>query len=207
MTLEDLFSTFSDSSNSRLPMAEADVSFFPSFYSLDQAHELFSSLRKSTEWKAVQISVWGKRVMQPRLVCWHGDPGATYKYSGVRFFPEPWTDTLQLVREKVERVANTTFNSVLLNLYRDQNDSMGWHSDDEPELGDRPTIASLSLGATRDFLLRHKSRKDIPQVSLPLSSGSLLVMAGSTQKYWAHSIRKETLRIGPRINLTFRKIV
>jgi len=204
--MDDLFST-ARSNIDHLELAGADVVFARGFLTREDAEHLFSELRNVTPWKAVEISVWGKRVMQPRLISWHGDTDASYKYSGVRLQPEPWTPTLLRLREQIEQFTKTNFNSVLLNLYRDQNDSMGWHSDDEPELGERPTIASLSLGETRHFLMRNKSAATSPKVSLPLSSGSLLVMSGDTQRNWKHAIRREVGQMGPRINLTFRRIV
>lgn len=188
-------------------MPDADVSLQEDFFEQEESSALFRALREEVPWKEVEISIWGKRVMQPRLIAWFGDADATYKYSGTRFIPLPWTKTLSDMRSRVESEVGAHFNSVLLNLYRGENDSMGWHSDDERELGDRPTIASISLGGTRDFLLRHKVREDVSQVKLPLTSGSLLVMAGETQKFWAHSIQKQRAKLGERINLTFRLIL
>ena len=204
--MRDLFAT-PHPNGERLDLVDADVVFASTFLSSTEALDLFSELREATPWKAIEISLWGKRVVQPRLICWYGDPGASYKYSGVRLYPEPWTQTLLLLRNSIERFAGASFNSVLMNLYRDENDSVGWHSDDEPDLGERPTLASLSLGETRAFLMRHKPKADVAQIKLPLPSGSLLVMSGETQRHWAHAIRKEPVRLGPRINLTFRQVV
>jgi alkylated DNA repair dioxygenase AlkB len=204
--MDDLFTPKLGNQETRLELEGADVLFEPRFMDREDAAELFSTVHATTDWKAVEISIWGKRVLQPRLICWCGDSGASYKYSGVRLEPQPWTDALLGVRNSIERLSGATFNSVLLNLYRDQNDHMGWHSDDEPDLGEQPVIASLSLGETREFLMRHKARKDL-KVKLPLTSGSLLVMRGATQRNWEHAIRKETARLGQRINLTFRRVL
>lgn len=189
-----------------IPLPDAEVRFCQEFIPPEEAAEQFDALRQETPWKSSEIQIWGKRVMQPRLICWYGDPGATYRYSGVTHEPLPWTPLLLTLRERLASFLGSSFNSVLLNLYRDQNDGMGWHSDDEPELGNEPTIASLSLGEARQFLMRHRSGKNGRTVNISLTSGSLLVMSGPTQKHWTHSIKKETRRLEARINLTFRYI-
>ena len=147
--------------------------------------------------------MYGKRHLQPRLTAWYGD--ASYTYSGLRLAPLAWTPLLDEIRTAVEAACARRFNSVLLNLYRDERDSMGMHSDDEPELGPLPAIASLSYGATRTFILKHK--RDKLTLRLPLSAGGLLLMSGATQQNWLHGINKSTRSLGGRINLTFRYIV
>jgi alkylated DNA repair dioxygenase AlkB len=142
----------------------------------------------------------------PRLTAWHGDPGAVYTYSNIRMEPEPWTPLLESIRDRVSEFCKAEFNSVLLNLYRDGNDSMGWHSDDEKELGPQPTIASLSFGAERTFKFRHKFNRSLKH-SMTLSHGSLMVMQGETQALWQHSLPKTRKKVFPRINLTFRRIL
>jgi alkylated DNA repair dioxygenase AlkB len=137
----------------------------------------------------------------------YGDEGRRYSYSGVALIPLPWTPLLLSIRRRVEDVASWSFNSVLLNYYRDNNDSMGFHSDDEPELGPQPVIASLSLGATRTFVFKSKIDKAAKPVRVALASGHLLIMKGDTQRNWQHGILKESRRCGARINLTFRRIV
>lgn len=159
-----------------------------------------------TPWRAEKIVVWGKTFPQPRLIAWYGDFAKNYTYSGIRLTPLPWTADLLAIKDRVEGAAATTFNSVLLNYYRDQRNSIGFHSDDERELGERPIIASLSLGAERTFILKHKTRRDLQAVRLRLGSGSLLLMGGETQRYWKHGVNKETRPCGPRVNLTFRQI-
>ena len=165
---------------------------------------LLRELIDTSNWRRERITVYGKPYLQPRLSAWYGDLG--YSYSGIRLEPLPWTTTLLGIKSRIELMTGHQFNSVLLNYYRDQHDSMGMHSDDERELGPRPAIASLSLGDERIFLLRHKTRKDIKTFKLPLSSGSLLLMSGATQQYWRHGINKERNPCRPRINLTFRNI-
>jgi alkylated DNA repair dioxygenase AlkB len=166
--------------------------------------DLLARLIDETQWRADEITVFGKTHPQPRLVAWHGDPGASYTYSGIKNDPQPWTNRLLSIRNLVETVSGAQFNSVLLNYYRDQNDSMGLHADDEPELGDEPTIASVSLGEERKLYFRHKSRRDLKNFILPLPPSSLLLMKGQTQSNWKHGMRKLRRRCGPRLNLTFR---
>jgi alkylated DNA repair dioxygenase AlkB len=151
-------------------------------------------------WAQESMMMFGHRVAFPRLTAWYGDPGAAYTYSGVRNEPQPWTPLLRELRDRAAAVAGARFNSVLLNRYRDGRDGMGWHADDERELA--PVIASLSVGAVRTFELRH--RADRERIALPLGSGSLIVMAGDTQRHWMHRVPKNPHAQGERINLTFR---
>jgi alkylated DNA repair dioxygenase AlkB len=146
--------------------------------------------------------------LQPRLTAWYGDATARYSYSGLDLTPQPWTPALLALRTQVEQATGVTFNSVLLNLYRTGQDSMGWHADDEPELGPEPVIASISLGATRRFRLRPRHSQQLPHapLGLDLPSGSLLVMRGTTQQHWQHAVPKTARPVGPRLNLTFRTI-
>jgi alkylated DNA repair dioxygenase AlkB len=168
---------------------------------------ILRELIEQTPWRTEVINLWGKEYQQPRLTAWFGDPGARYTYSGLSLEPLPWTELLADLRSRVEALTEASFNSVLLNYYRDQRDSMGMHSDDEPELGRNPTIASVSLGEQRTLLLKHKSRKDLKPVRLPLDPGSLLLMKGATQHHWKHGINKVTQLCGARVNLTFRRIL
>jgi len=166
---------------------------------------LLRELIDTTAWRQEKITVYGKPYLQPRLSAWYGN--LSYSYSGIRLEPEPWTPTLLRIKAHVEALSGHQFNSVLLNYYRDHNDSMGMHSDDERELGRQPTIASLSLGEQRTFLLKHKTRKDLKTAKLVLPSGSLLLMQGDTQQHWRHGINKQRKPCGPRLNLTFRAII
>lgn len=168
------------------------------------AEETFARLIDEVEWESRTIVVFGKRHLEPRLSAWYGDPGATYSYSGIDLTPKPWTPVLAELRTVCEEVAGTSFNSVLCNRYRDGNDKMGWHADDEAALGPEPTIASLSLGAPRRFRLRHRASREIVECELP--SGSLLVMSGLSQECWMHEVPRQKKITEPRINLTFRLI-
>ena len=163
---------------------------------------MLERLVAETAWRAEVITVWGKQHPQPRLTAWYGS--AAYTYSGLTLDPLPWTPLLQTVKTAVEQGSGRSFNSVLLNYYRNERDSMGMHSDDEPELGLAPAIASVSFGATRTFILKHKVSKRT--VRLPLEAGSMLLMAGATQANWLHGINKQTRPLSPRVNLTFRNI-
>lgn len=165
--------------------------------------EVMARLLAETDWREETVVVYGKRHLQPRLSAWYGD--AAYTYSGLRLQPAPFTPLLHTLRHAVETATGHPFNSVLLNYYRNERDSMGMHSDDEPELGPSPAIASLSFGAARTFILKHKHNKRTVRVEL--TDGSLLLMAGETQKHWLHGINKMTRMLQARINLTFRNIV
>jgi alkylated DNA repair dioxygenase AlkB len=164
--------------------------------------EVLTRLLDETPWRAESVVVYGKRHLQPRLTAWYGE--ASYTYSGLRLDPLPWTELLLVIRAAVESACGRRFNSVLLNRYRDGRDSMGMHSDDEPELGDQPVIASLSFGTTRTFILRHKRNKQT--VRLELGDGNLVLMSGRLQENWLHGINKSARSLGERLNLTFRYI-
>jgi len=193
----------------RLPLADADVRYAPCWLAREEADELFQRLQDEIPWERHRLRMFGRELEAPRLSCWIGDPGATYVYSRSRFEPRPWTPSLLSVRRRVEQACNARFNSVLANLYRDGDDAMGWHSDDEPELGTQPVIASLSLGAERRFRFRRRMPRGVraaPPVGLTLAHGSLLHMAGGTQHHYQHDLPKSAAVVGPRINLTFRLI-
>ena len=190
-----------------IPMQDAEVYYLRHLPLADTAHAVMRHLIDEVPWRTEKIVVWGRTYPQPRLIAWHGDVGMNYTYSGINLSPLPWTRALLDIKRRVEAVARTDFNSVLLNYYRDHRDSMGLHSDDEPELGERPILASLSLGEERTFILKHKSDKALKPVRLKLASASLLLMKGETQHYWKHGIEKETRPCGPRVNLTFRRIL
>jgi alkylated DNA repair dioxygenase AlkB len=164
--------------------------------------DILARLIAETPWRADTVVVYGKRYLQPRLTAWYGE--ASYTYSGLTLDPLPLTPLLERLRGAVEQATGRRYNSVLLNYYRDGADSMGMHSDDEPELGPQPVIASLSYGATRTFVLRHKRTKRT--VKVDLTDGSLLLMAGNLQAKWLHGINKTAKLVGPRLNLTFRYV-
>jgi alkylated DNA repair dioxygenase AlkB len=188
----------------RLDLPDADASLDRAFLAPPEADAHLTTLLATIPWEQTRITLFGKSVPVPRLTAWHGDPGASYRYSGVTVEPRPWTPELLALRQSVAAAAGVAFNSVLLNLYRDERDSVAWHADDEPELGVNPVIASVSLGAARRFQLRHNDTKEVRTLELP--HGSLLVMAGPTQHRWKHRVPKETSPRGPRVNLTFRVI-
>ncbi len=168
----------------------------------DYLHKLI----EKTPWRQEEITVWGKTHLQPRLSAWYSD-GKSYTYSGLRLEPCPLTAELRQLKQVVESRTGYPFNSVLLNYYRDHRDSMGLHSDDEAELGCNPVIASLSLGATRRFMLAHKADRSIEKIHIVLADRDLLLMEGATQHYWKHALPKQGKPCGPRINLTFRQIL
>ena len=190
----------------RFDIEDAEINFASLIELPKNSDALLHELIEETPWRSESVTIWGKTHLQPRLIAWYGDAGQSYTYSGIRLDPLRWTQTLDALRQAIEAMAGETFNSVLLNYYRNHRDSMGFHSDDERELGPAPIIASLSLGATRTFILKHKTRVDLKPVRIDLHSGSLVVMKGTTQRFWKHGIDKQTKPCGPRVNLTFRRI-
>lgn len=190
-----------------VPLPDADLSYAVAPSLGRTPAMLLELLYEQTDWRQEDIVVWGKTHRQPRLHAWYGDPGSHYTYSGIALQPLPWTPLLLDLKDRLEALSGTAFNSVLLNYYRDQNDSMGMHSDDEPELGPAPVIASLSLGEVRKLIFRHRYRRDLEALHLPLAPGSVLLMRGSTQRCWKHGINKQKKPCGPRLNLTFRRVL
>ncbi len=179
--------------------------FEPHFLSESEARDLFARLLHDIAWTQPTIALFGVRRPIPRLEAWYGDSDAAYRYSGIAHEPLPWTPELAALRDRVSAHAGAPFNSVLANLYRDGRDSIGWHSDDERELGPMPTIASLSLGATRRFYIKAKASGE--RHAFDLCNGSLLLMSGASQQLWRHSVPKEPHVQHARINLTFRSIL
>lgn len=200
----DLFAT---DGLERLDLPDAEVYYSPRVDLGAAPDFILRELIEHVPWRSEVINLWGKQYRQPRLVAWFGDAGARYTYSGLSLEPMPWSELLSLVRAHVESLAEVSFNSVLLNYYRDHRDGMGMHSDDEPELGKNPVIASVSVGERRTFVMKHRFRKELKPVHLPLESGSLLLMKGPTQHHWKHGINKVSSPCGARVNLTFRRIV
>ncbi|MGQ4809351.1 hypothetical protein NKDENANG_02767 [Candidatus Entotheonellaceae bacterium PAL068K] len=188
-------------------MPDANVSIYRNIFNKEERDFIFKELLSSRiQWSQKVIKFYGKAVNLPRLTAWYGDVGAKYKYSNISMNPHPWIPVLTEIKGKTENLANSDFNSVLLNLYRDGKDGVSWHQDDEIELGNQPIIASVSFGETRVFQLRHKYDKDLKRVDIPLTHGSILIMKGTTQEFWQHRIPKTRRRIEKRVNLTFRKI-
>ena len=174
---------------------------------VDDHRGLVEQLGEEIDWQQHQITLFGRTHSAPRLSAWMGDANASYQYSGLRLTPVHWSPAVAALRDLVTAICEAPFNSVLLNLYRDGNDAMGWHSDDEPELGPSPMVASLSLGETRRFSLKHRNHAEEEGISLDLPGGSLLIMDPPTQQNWRHCVRPTRRAVGARINLTFREIV
>lgn len=188
-----------------LTLTDAEVSLDSHWLGPAEADRLLHGLHETIGWENHRIRLFGRQHASPRLSCWIGDPEATYRYSGSLFEPRPWPPSMIPLRERLSRQFGVAFNSVLANLYRDGRDCMGWHSDAEPELGESPVIASVSLGAVRRFVLKHRQTQEKLAIELP--HGSLLVMAGATQRHYRHALPRTAKPVGMRINLTFRRIL
>jgi alkylated DNA repair dioxygenase AlkB len=205
---KDLFSDLMDGPMlfEKYLIEDGEYCFMRNFLSNDQAMEQESLLLNSIEWKQEEVYVFGKKHKEPRKTAWYGDEECVYSYAGKANHPLPWTEELFQLKTDIEAlIPGANFNSVLLNQYRDGNDKMGWHSDNEKELGKNPVIASLSLGATRFFDLKHKRIKSLKK-RLELPAGSLLIMCGSTQESWLHQVPQQKTVKDSRINLTFRTV-
>jgi len=200
----DLFSSEDSTEKIKLDLPDSDISYFPHFFSLEKALDYFKVLKSEIEWQHDSITLYGKTYPQPRLTALFGNTIKPYSYSGITMFPKPFTPTLLKIKSKIEAFTEINFNAVLLNFYRDGNDNIGWHSDDEKELGKDPVIASLSFGAERMFHLKHNKEKI--SFKIKLENGSLLLMKGATQHFWKHQIPKSKKINQLRINLTFRRI-
>lgn len=202
--MADLFAA--SPQNIPLPGSDAgcELRYYPQFLDSLEADQLLQLLTKQVAWQQSHIRIAGREIAIPRLNAWYGDVAANYGYSGVQLPTNPWFDELSDLRDRVSTEANWPFNSALVNLYRNGRDSVAWHSDDEPELGPSPVIASLSLGATRRFQLKQKRGGE--RYALELHHGSLLLMMGATQHHWQHQIPKELAVTEPRVNITFRKV-
>ncbi len=185
---------------------DGSLIYIRNFLSKEEEKYYFEKLKKEIKWRSDQIKMYGKVHDLPRLQSWYGDSDKTYSYSGIKLQPEAWTEYLLGLKQKIENKAQHNFNSLLLNYYRSGKDHVSWHADDEPELGPRPLIASLSLGGERIFQLKHKVEK-IDSISIDIEPGSLILMSGDIQEFWNHRLTKTTKEVGERINLTFRKII
>jgi alkylated DNA repair dioxygenase AlkB len=186
-------------------LPDAQVRYFPNFIQNQQSY--YQRLLTELNWQQDTLFMYGKAQLIPRLNAWYGDSDASYSYSGIDLVLNPWTEQLLILKELVERETGKAFNSVLANYYRTGQDSVAWHSDDEPELGADPVIASLSFGATRRFSLKHKYLVGKnASLSVNLEGGSLLTMAGKTQTCWQHQLVKTAKPVAGRINLTFRRV-
>jgi len=188
-----------------LKLPDSEIIYFPKFYDSETASKMFETLLKETSWQQDDIKVFGKTYKQPRLTALYAENEKPYSYSNLTMHPKPFSPLLKEIKKDLEAISGKEFTTVLLNLYRDGNDSNGWHSDDEKELGNNPAIASLSLGAERMFHLNHKTIPNL-KTKMALNHGSLLLMQGPTQHFWKHQLAKTARKVGPRINLTFRLI-
>ena len=188
-----------------LELPDAEIIYYRDFYDRPKADLIYTELERDILWQQDDIRIFGKTHPQPRLTALYGNEGLSYSYSNIKMEPHPWNLLLQKIKLEVEKVAATTFSTVLLNYYRNGKDSNGWHADNEKELGLNPIIASVSFGAERVFQLKHNSDTE-QKKSIVLQHGSLLLMKGTTQHFWKHQIPKNAKPIGPRINLTFRLI-
>jgi alkylated DNA repair dioxygenase AlkB len=199
------YSLLTQDSSNLLPF-QGEVTFHPDFFALAEADGFFNSLQEGLAWQQEPIWMFGKQILQPRLTALYGDPKVRYGYSGIAMEALPFTEVLEKIKNRLQEFTNQEFTHVLCNFYRDGQDSMGWHRDNEPVLGRNPTIASLTFGATRSFQLRPYGKKE-PKLNLELSHGSLLLMGGESQHFWEHQLPKTKKVLAPRINLTFRKLI
>ena len=190
-----------------IPIPDGELVYLPGFVPRTAADRLLAELLALPDWQQLRLRLFGREVDAPRLTAWYGDPGARYGYSGIVHEPRPWPLVLAALRARLRDELALDLNGVLANQYRDGRDSMGWHSDDEPELGPRPVVASVSLGAERRFRLRHRTRKELAPLDLTLEHGSLLVMRGETQHQWEHSLPRSARCREARVNLTFRPVI
>lgn len=203
--ISDLFNDLE--SEIALPIEDGQLHYFPNALTQVEADDLMRQCITDIPWRQECIRIAGRSIPIPRLQCWIGDPDAHYCYSNMALSPQPWPDFLIGIRARIETLAANSFNSALANHYRDGADSVDWHSDDEKELGSTPIIASLSLGASRVFELKHRYKKRLCALKISLDHGSVLIMKGSTQQYWRHRIAKVKGLGEARINFTFRHIV
>jgi alkylated DNA repair dioxygenase AlkB len=197
---------FADGGWQVLPLPSASIRLWRDWLDVDAAHALYDHLATGLQWDQPSLTIAGKVHPIPRFQAWYGDGDAIYRYSGTTFVPTPWTAELNAVRRRLEEMCEARFNSVLANWYHHGAHSMGFHADNEPELGPEPVIASLSLGGARRFVLRPRRGLGAESFSVILGDGDLLEMSGETQRYWHHGVPKTTRPVAPRINLTFRLI-
>lgn len=186
-------------------LKDAEVSYYPKFFDLESSNQFFNQLRHQTPWQQDDIKVFGKWYKQPRLTALYAENNRPYSYSNITMHPTPFSAHLNDIKKQIEQISKVRFTTCLLNLYRHGQDSNGWHSDDEKELGINPIIASVSFGAARTFHMKHKTDKT-QKLKLTLEHGSLLMMKGPTQHHWLHQVPKTKKAVKERINLTFRII-
>ncbi len=178
--------------------------YIPDFFDFEKAKAYLNAFKENITWKQESMNMYGKQVLFPRLTSWYGESDKPYTFSGITLQPHPWTKELKEIKSAIEPLCEVVFNSVLLNMYRDGNDSISWHTDAEKELGKNPLIASVNFGAERKFQIRHNETQEIHDINL--KHGSLLIMKGELQHYWKHQVPKQKKITQERINLTFRVI-
>lgn len=178
--------------------------FLPHFFNKEESNFFFVNLKNKIVWKQESMNMYGKQINFPRLTAWYGDNDKPYSFSGIKLRPQPWNEELLEIKNKIEPKSLVNFNSVLLNRYRNGNDSISWHTDAEKELGRNPLIASVNFGATRKFQLKHIYTNE--KLEIELTHGSLLIMKGELQHFWKHQVPKTSQKVNERINLTFRII-
>jgi alkylated DNA repair dioxygenase AlkB len=186
-------------------LKNCNISVYRDHFTKNEA-DYFFTLLQDIRWKQNEIVVFGNKHLEPRETAWYGNPDINYGYSGIKHKAELWIPFLQEIRERIQTVSEVSFNSVLLNRYRNEKDSVAWHSDDEPDLGVSPTIGSVSFGASRKFQVREKNIKGKIFTTF-LHHGDLMIMHPPTQEHWLHCVPKSSKKTSERINLTFRQIV
>jgi alkylated DNA repair dioxygenase AlkB len=200
----DLFGTNKPKDGEPVVIPNGEYLYFPQFFEKSLADQYLQLFIDNIEWRQESMNMYGKQVLFPRLTSWYGDNDKPYSFSGITLSPHPWSEELMYIKSKIEPICEKTFNSVLLNLYRDGNDSISWHTDAEKELGRNPLIASVNFGAERKFQIRHNTTGETHDIVL--KHGSLLIMRGELQHYWKHQVPKQKAINKPRVNLTFRII-
>ena len=205
---KELFRSNNSSSRPRVhSFGNGAIQEYLEFFGVHEANRYLTALIDSLPWSQDSIQIAGKRILIPRLQCWMGDPGAIYAYSGLNLTHYKWSPDVLKIRDSVQKLNSVKLNSVLINYYRDGNDSVSWHADDEKELGSDPVIVSVSFGAERKFKIKPKDKSDKRRFNFNLSHGSVLIMTDKFQQDWLHQVPKEPKIIAPRINLTFRHII
>lgn len=199
----DLFDSLAEPQHNLLPF-DGEAFYLGTIFTQEEADYYFDTLKREIEWSADQLTLYGKQIHSRRTVAWHGDKPYRYSYSNNTKVAKPWSDTLKILKDTVQQETKVRFNACLLNYYHSGKVGMAWHSDDETELIKQHTIASISFGESRDFVFKHKTSQK--KVGLKLANGSLLIMRGSTQQHWLHSLPIRQNITAPRINLTFRAI-
>ena len=202
----DQFNLFEEPRDTRetVKIQNGEYINIPDFYNKNQSDEFLQSFKEKIYWKQESMNMYGRELLFPRLTAWYGDDNKPYSFSGITLQPHAWSDELLKIKNDIEPLCECIFNSVLLNRYRDGQDSISWHTDAEKELGLNPIIASVNFGVERTFQLRHMNTKE--RIDIVLKHGSLLIMKGELQHYWQHQIPKSKRVLDERINLTFRLI-